>query len=110
MQAQYAGEPILSTKPETEAVKLLDKEYQVACTPEERDSLLHAARKLDGLMRDIRGSGNVIGLERIAIMAALNLSHDLIETQRQQLNNQSAQQVDRETLNRLQDKLEQALK
>ena len=101
MQAQYAGEQTLNTKPDTEVVKILGKEYQVACTPAERDSLSGAARNLDKLMREIRGSGSVIGLERIAIMAALNLSHELLETE---------QKLDQEVLHRLNSKLDNALK
>lgn len=65
---------------ETVFVQILDKEYQVACPPGERDALMQAAHNLDERMRDIRGSGNVIGLERIAVMAGLNLSHELLES------------------------------
>ncbi len=65
---------------ETVFVQILDKEYQVACPPGERDALIQAAHNLDERMRDIRGGGTVIGLERIAVMAALNLSHELLES------------------------------
>lgn len=58
-------------------VVLLDKEYQVACKPEEREELQNAARELDSRMRNIRNNGTIIGLERIAIMVALNLCHEL---------------------------------
>ncbi len=68
---------------ETVFVKILDKEYQVACPPGERDALMQAAHNLDERMRDIRAGGNVIGLERIAVMAALNLSHEFLETKDQ---------------------------
>ncbi|BFM13162.1 cell division protein ZapA [Simiduia litorea] len=61
-------------------VRILDREYQVACPPEERAALQDAAKQLDERMRDIRASGHVIGLERIAVMAALNLSHELIQS------------------------------
>lgn len=64
-------------KTETVTVRILDKDYQVNCPPEERDALLKAARALDERMRAIRSSGTVIGLERMAIMAALNLVYDL---------------------------------
>ncbi|GAB1255728.1 cell division protein ZapA [Aurantivibrio plasticivorans] len=62
----------------TIAVNLLDKDYQVACPPEEQAILQSAARQLDQRLRDIRSTGNVIGLEKIAIMAALNLSYELM--------------------------------
>ena len=68
---------------ETVFVKILDKDYQVACPPEEKHALLQAAANLDKRMREIRGSGNVIGLERIAVMAALNLSHELLVSEDQ---------------------------
>lgn len=63
-------------------VHLLDKEYRVACPPGERDNLLRAARYLDERMNEVKES-NVIGLERIAVMAALNLAHELLETRGQ---------------------------
>ncbi len=61
-----------------EMVRLLDKEYAVACPPEEREALLNSARLLDSKMREIRDSGKIIGTERIAVMAALNLAHELL--------------------------------
>lgn len=66
--------------PETVLIHILDKEYQVQCPPEEKPALEQSARELDKRMREIRKSGNVIGLERIAVMAALNLSYDLLTT------------------------------
>lgn len=62
----------------TVSVEILDKEYQVACPPEQEQELVAAARHLDQQMRDIRATGKVIGLERVAIMAALNLSHEVL--------------------------------
>lgn len=72
------------SKPAANAVlvRILDREYQIACPPEERDALEGAARHLDKRMREIRATGHVIGLERIAVMAALNLSHELLQSQR----------------------------
>lgn len=60
-------------------VHLLDKEYRVACDPGEKDDLLRAARYLDDKMREVK-EANVIGLERIAVMTALNLAHELLQT------------------------------
>ncbi|MFN3713737.1 MAG: cell division protein ZapA [Alcanivoracaceae bacterium] len=59
-------------------VHLLDKEFRVACPPQEKENLIRAARFLDDKMREIRAS-NVLGLERIAVMAALNLAHELLQ-------------------------------
>ncbi len=72
-----SGEPLLLT------VRILDREYRVACPPEERDDLMASARHLDQLMREIRDSGKVIGLDRIAVMAALNMAHELLELRRE---------------------------
>lgn len=69
----------MSTQPTTVEVKILDKEYLVACPPEEQEALLRAARHLDNKMREIRTSGKVFGTERIAVMAALNMTHELLE-------------------------------
>lgn len=61
------------------SVRILEKEYQVACLPEERSELLDSAEYLNGKMREIRDAGNIIGLDRIAVMAALNLTHELLK-------------------------------
>lgn len=63
----------------TVSVKILDKEYQVSCAQDEVDALTASARYLDEQMRSIRESGKVFGLDRIAVMAALNLAHELLE-------------------------------
>lgn len=62
-------------------VQILDKEYSIICPQEERNNLVSAARYLDGKMREIRSSGKVIGADRIAVMAALNITHDLLHRQ-----------------------------
>lgn len=62
----------------TVSIDILDKSYQVACEPEQEAELKQAANDLDDQMRAIRSTGKVIGLERVAIMAALNLSHQLL--------------------------------
>jgi cell division protein ZapA len=59
------------------SVRLLDKEYQVACAVSERADLLQSAELLNRRMREIRDSGKVVGLDRIAVMAALNLANEL---------------------------------
>ncbi len=58
-------------------IKILEKEYQVGCPPDERAALLDSAELLNSKMREIRDSGRVVGLERIAVMAALNIANDL---------------------------------
>jgi cell division protein ZapA len=61
-------------------VMIMGREFTVSCTDEERQGLLEAVNYLDKKMRDIRDSGKIVGLERIAIMAALNLSHEVLNT------------------------------
>jgi cell division protein ZapA len=63
------------------SVLILEKEYRIACKAEERETLLQTAHFLDEKMREIRDSGKVIGTDRIAVMAALNLAHDLLHHQ-----------------------------
>lgn len=63
----------------TVSVKILDKEYQVSCRQDEVDALTASARFLDQQMRQIRESGKVFGLDRIAVMAALNLANELLQ-------------------------------
>ena len=58
-------------------ISILDKDYHVACPESERAELLTAARDLDSRMRRVRNSGSVIGTDRIAVMVALNLCHEL---------------------------------
>ena len=60
-------------------VRLLDKEYQVACPEDEREALLESAELLNRKMKEIRDSGKVVGVDRIAVMAALNLCHEMLQ-------------------------------
>lgn len=62
------------------AVSILDREFLVACTPEERPGLIAAAAYLDGKMREVRGNTRTQGIERIAVMAALNIAHELMQS------------------------------
>jgi cell division protein ZapA len=64
-------------------VRILEKEYQVACPVEERADLLDSAEYLNAKMRDIREGGQVIGLDRIAVMAALNIANELLKLRQQ---------------------------
>ena len=63
------------------SVRILDKEYQVTCPASERTDLLDSAEILNEKMREIRDSGRVVGLDRIAVMAALNMANDLLRAQ-----------------------------
>ncbi len=61
------------------SVRILEKDYQFACAPEERAALLDAAEHLNNEMRKIRDTGRVVGLDRIAVMAALNMANELLK-------------------------------
>jgi cell division protein ZapA len=62
-------------------VTILDRDYRLACTPDERESLLKCAAFVDGKMQSIRASGKVMGADRIAVMAALQIAHELFAGQ-----------------------------
>ena len=64
-------------------IRILEKEYNVACPAAEKPALLASAELLNAKMREIRDSGKVVGLDRVAVMAALNLANELIKTQGQ---------------------------
>jgi cell division protein ZapA len=62
-------------------VRILDKEFMIACPYEQRSSLLDSAQYLDTKMREVRDTGKVVGLDRIAVIAALNLAAELLRVQ-----------------------------
>ncbi|WP_058833953.1 cell division protein ZapA [Luteimonas abyssi] len=71
-----AGEPV--------SIRVLDREYTIGVVPEERDALVEAARQLDMRMREIRGSNRMAAVDRVAVLAALNLAHELKQLQAEQ--------------------------
>ena len=58
-------------------IKVLDRDYTVGCPAEQEQSLQAAAQLLDKQMRDIQGGNKTVSLERVAVLAALNIAHDL---------------------------------
>ena len=64
-------------------VRILEKEYHVACPASEKADLMASAELLNGKMREIRDGGKVVGLDRVAVMAALNLANELLKIQGQ---------------------------
>jgi cell division protein ZapA len=60
-------------------VQILDKEYRIACPEDERDSLLSSANYLNQKMKEVRDTGRVIGVDRIAVMTALNIAHESLQ-------------------------------
>jgi cell division protein ZapA len=72
----------MSAEAKPVTVSILDKEYVVACPDDERESLHASADLLNSRMRELRDSGKVLGNERVAVMAALNIAHEHLEYKR----------------------------
>ena len=69
----------MSNQPEPVSVTILDKKYQFACEPDQRTDLIEAARILDERMNEIKDTGRLMSLERIALQAALNFSAEIVK-------------------------------
>lgn len=96
----------MTDKAEGVTIHILDKEYMIACAEDERHDLLRSADYLDKKMREIRDSGRIIGSDRIAIMAALNIAHELLSQNEPQ--GESSQDFN-SRLRNIQDKIDRAL-
>lgn len=88
---------------QTVEVKILERSYVVGCPEDKQNDLINSAKYLDRKMREIRDSGKVIGTERIAIMAALNIAYEMLHGDQE--NKES-----REQIQRINDKLSAAIK
>lgn len=88
------------------SVRILDKEYLVSCPENQQESLQKTARYLDIKMKEIRDSGKIVGVDRIAVMAALNITHDLLTNQSI---NQDLNQTIHTRIRNIQEKIELAL-
>lgn len=106
--AGNTGSTANTAKTESTAVqvKILDKEYQVSCPPADQEALIKSARYLDENMRKIKGRGNIHGIEKIAVMAALNITHDMLRKNR--LINETRHVTSKNVL-RLEEKIDSAL-
>lgn len=96
----------MSQSPEPVTVRIVDREYRVMCTPEQRRTLMESALFLDQQMREIRDSGKVSSMDKIAVMAALNLAEEVLKL-RQQMHDRG-DQVDSRVRD-LADRLDRAL-
>ncbi len=74
----------MTEEPVTVTVKLLDREFLVGCQPDEREGLLAAMTYLDRKMREIRHASRSPGYDRVAVLAALSITHELLMLQRSQ--------------------------
>ena len=95
-----------AAKSEPVEVRILDREYLVACPEDERDDLIAAAKLLDKRMREVRDGNRLAGIDRIAVLAALNLAHDLHSLGESR---QRGQREERRTLEDLCDRLDRLL-
>ena len=87
-------------------VTILDKDYLISCTDEEREQLHTAVTYLNMKMKEVKDSGKIVGSERIAVMTALNIAHELLAHKRE--NDHYTNSVD-SMLRRLQNKIDEAL-
>lgn len=76
-------------------VRILDREYQVACREDERDDLLAAAEYVHERMREVRNQRHVIGTDRVAVMTALNMAHELLALRQTE---QACERIDRQVV------------
>jgi len=96
----------MSNNPQHVSLMIMGKEYRIACDEEEQDLLIVSAQQLDVQMRKMRDSGKINGPDRIAVMAALNIAHEL---QIMKNKNISLNQRLKECLSRLTSKIDDAL-
>ena len=87
-------------------ISIMGREFSVACPPEEQEDLMDAARYLDKNMKEIQKTGKIIGAERCAVMAALNITNDLLQLRRATAGQERVQ----ERLNSLQERIDEVLK
>ena len=97
----------MSQAAEPVSVTILDRKYQFACAPEQRKALVAAAEHLDAQMKQIKESGNIVSLERIALQAALNFSDEVLKLQRDA--SARSERID-SRIRRLAEQLDDALK
>lgn len=89
-------------------ISIMGREFSVACPPHEQEDLLEAARFLDKNMKDIQKTGKIIGAERCAIMAALNISNDLLKLQKATIGQQDIKSRLEQLQTRIDDVLQEA--
>ncbi len=85
----------MAKNPNALTVRILGKDYLVACPEGEEDALFRSAKYVDEKMNEIRRAGKVIGTDRIAVMAALNIAHDMLNTTSQ------VENIDKRSMQRL---------
>ncbi len=74
---------LMNKEPKPVSLEIMDNLYRVACPESERAALLEAAQYLNNAMQEIRDAGKILGMERVAVIAALNISYDLLKSRRE---------------------------
>ena len=87
-------------------IEILEKEYKISCREDEKEALLASAKLLNDRMQQVRKTGKVLGTERMAVITALNIIHELSQERREQ--EAAAGNIDRE-IDRLEDKVRAAI-
>lgn len=87
----------MSEKPIPVSAKILDKEYTISCPPDEHAALLSSVQHVDDKMREIRSGSKIISSERLAVMAAINIAHEMLMSKGQVAN------IDMDVITRLDD-------
>lgn len=96
----------MSSPSEPITVRILEREYRVMCTPDQRRDLMESALFLDQQMRQIRDSGRISSIDKIAVMAALNLAEEILKLRQQSVDRRET--VD-QRIRQMADQLERAL-
>ncbi|MEI7949841.1 MAG: cell division protein ZapA [Gammaproteobacteria bacterium] len=89
------------------SISILGRDYQIACPPEEEESLRKSARYLDQQMEQMRSRSASLGYEKIAVLAALNITHDMLKLSHEANNSETASLRD---IKQLEKKIDTALK
>jgi len=89
-----SNETVTAEKSIPVSVRIMDKEYKISCPQGEHESLLASASLLNDKMREIQNNGKIIGAEKIAVIAAINIAHDLIRTKDQLVDPNIANRLD----------------
>ncbi len=90
-------------------ITILGKEYHIVCPQDEKEGLLEAARQLETKMDEIRDSGRVFGAERIAVMAALNVTHELLLSSKNKASDLTIEPELQERVSSLQNRIDTVL-
>lgn len=96
----------MSSEVDTVSITILGREYQISCPPAEEEALRKSAKLLDKQMESVKSRGSTLAYEKVAVMAALNICHDLLQQNQQTEKSESSAQ---QNIEKLQEKIELAL-